>query len=106
MLQATTTNFGAFFALRFLMGMFESCVAPILILIITMFYKHDEQVGDFPYVTHQKATTVVPRGDGYRGFTSVTVLLKYSDVREQFKSSTAQAFIMLISIPCIWNFLH
>ncbi|KAG9317546.1 MFS general substrate transporter [Chiua virens] len=39
MLQASTDNFGAFFALRFLLGMCESCVAPCLILIISMFYK-------------------------------------------------------------------
>ncbi|KAJ8487342.1 hypothetical protein ONZ45_g14372 [Pleurotus djamor] len=37
------TSFGAFFALRFILGMCESCVAPILILIISMFYKRDEQ---------------------------------------------------------------
>ncbi|KDQ62569.1 hypothetical protein JAAARDRAFT_54493 [Jaapia argillacea MUCL 33604] len=45
MLQAATTNFGAFFFLRFILGMCESCVAPILILIISMFYKKDEQAG-------------------------------------------------------------
>ncbi|KAG6908963.1 hypothetical protein DXG01_002569 [Tephrocybe rancida] len=43
MLHAVGTSFGAFFALRVLLGMLESCVAPILILIITMFYKKDEQ---------------------------------------------------------------
>ncbi|CAL1702207.1 unnamed protein product [Somion occarium] len=43
MLHASTTSFGGFFALRFLLGMCESCVAPILILIISMFYKKDEQ---------------------------------------------------------------
>ncbi|EIW61735.1 MFS general substrate transporter [Trametes versicolor FP-101664 SS1] len=43
MCHAAATSFGAFFALRFLLGMCESCVAPILILIITMFYKKDEQ---------------------------------------------------------------
>ncbi|KAJ3741220.1 MFS general substrate transporter [Lentinula detonsa] len=43
MLHAVGTSFGAFFALRFLLGMCESCVAPTLILIITMFYKKDEQ---------------------------------------------------------------
>ncbi|KAH7922466.1 MFS general substrate transporter [Leucogyrophana mollusca] len=43
MLHAATNNFGAFFALRFLLGMCESCVAPCLILIISMFYKKDEQ---------------------------------------------------------------
>ncbi|GJE84701.1 MFS general substrate transporter [Phanerochaete sordida] len=43
MLQASTTSFRAFFALRFLLGMCECCVAPILILIISMFYKKDEQ---------------------------------------------------------------
>ncbi|KII94788.1 hypothetical protein PLICRDRAFT_47802 [Plicaturopsis crispa FD-325 SS-3] len=43
MLHAATTSFSGFFALRFLLGMCESCVAPILILIISMFYKKDEQ---------------------------------------------------------------
>ncbi|KAG2038619.1 MFS general substrate transporter [Suillus americanus] len=43
MLHAATNNFGAFFALRFLLGMCESCVTPCLILIISMFYKKDEQ---------------------------------------------------------------
>ncbi|KAF9448174.1 MFS general substrate transporter [Macrolepiota fuliginosa MF-IS2] len=43
MLHAAAESFGAFFALRFLLGMCESCVAPILILIISMFYKKNEQ---------------------------------------------------------------
>ncbi|KAI0780563.1 MFS general substrate transporter [Trametes elegans] len=43
MAHAATTSFGTFFALRFLLGMCESCVTPILILIISMFYKKDEQ---------------------------------------------------------------
>ncbi|KAJ6515971.1 MFS general substrate transporter [Mycena sanguinolenta] len=43
MLHSVTTSFGTFFALRFLMGMCEACVAPILILIISMFYKKNEQ---------------------------------------------------------------
>ncbi|EKM59830.1 uncharacterized protein PHACADRAFT_250561 [Phanerochaete carnosa HHB-10118-sp] len=43
MLQASTSSFSAFFALRFLLGMCECCVAPTLILIISMFYKKDEQ---------------------------------------------------------------
>ena len=43
MLHAAPSSFGAFFALRFLLGMCECCVAPILILIISMFYKKDEQ---------------------------------------------------------------
>ncbi|OCH93599.1 MFS general substrate transporter [Obba rivulosa] len=43
MLHAVTTSFGSFFALRFLLGMCECCVAPILILIISMFYKKNEQ---------------------------------------------------------------
>jgi len=43
MLHSVASSFGAFFALRFLLGMCESCVAPILILIIGMFYKKDEQ---------------------------------------------------------------
>lgn len=43
MLHASTTSFGGFFALRFILGMCESCVAPLLILIISMFYKKNEQ---------------------------------------------------------------
>ncbi|KAF9068372.1 MFS general substrate transporter [Rhodocollybia butyracea] len=43
MLHAVGTSFGAFFTLRVLLGMCESCTAPSLILIISMFYKKDEQ---------------------------------------------------------------
>ncbi|KAG6813482.1 hypothetical protein H0H92_010507 [Tricholoma furcatifolium] len=43
MLHAVATSFGAFFALRVLLGMLESCVSPLLILIISMFYKKNEQ---------------------------------------------------------------
>ncbi|KAJ3559841.1 hypothetical protein NM688_g99 [Phlebia brevispora] len=43
MLHAVPSSFGPFFVLRFLLGMLESCVAPTLILIISMFYKKDEQ---------------------------------------------------------------
>ncbi|KAF5332072.1 hypothetical protein D9758_016260 [Tetrapyrgos nigripes] len=43
MLHAVASSFGAFFVLRFLLGMCESCVAPILVIIISMFYKKDEQ---------------------------------------------------------------
>ncbi|KAJ7179249.1 MFS general substrate transporter [Mycena filopes] len=62
MLHSVGTSFGAFFALRFLLGkyilyadaegcdnlslnagMCECCVAPILILVISMFYKKNEQ---------------------------------------------------------------
>ncbi|KAH9853799.1 major facilitator superfamily domain-containing protein [Lenzites betulinus] len=45
MCHAAAESFGAFFALRFLLGMCESCVVPILILIVAMFYKKNEQVG-------------------------------------------------------------
>ncbi|KAI0269278.1 MFS general substrate transporter [Gloeopeniophorella convolvens] len=43
MLHSVAGSFSSFFALRFFMGMCESCVAPILILIISMFYKKEEQ---------------------------------------------------------------
>ncbi|SJL01931.1 related to allantoate permease [Armillaria ostoyae] len=43
MLHAVGTSFPAFFVLRIILGMCECCVAPILILIIGMFYKKDEQ---------------------------------------------------------------
>lgn len=61
MLHAVPNSFGPFFVLRILLGtlfiypchsifsrnlgMLESCVAPVLILIISMFYKKNEQVG-------------------------------------------------------------
>ncbi|KAH7920805.1 MFS general substrate transporter [Leucogyrophana mollusca] len=49
MLHGAANSFGAFFALRFILGMCESCVAPILILIISMFYKKDEQATRIAY---------------------------------------------------------
>lgn len=59
--HAVANSFQAFFVLRFILGgsgnlqlvvaknyagMCESCVAPILISIITMFYRKDEQVSN------------------------------------------------------------
>ncbi|KAI0347076.1 MFS general substrate transporter [Trametopsis cervina] len=49
MLHASTTSFAGFFVLRFLLGMCECCVAPILILIVSMFYKKDEQATRIAY---------------------------------------------------------
>ncbi|TFK73160.1 MFS general substrate transporter [Pluteus cervinus] len=43
MLHASATSFRAFFALRFLLGLCESCTTPSLVLIIGMFYKKNEQ---------------------------------------------------------------
>lgn len=43
MLHAVAKTFSQFFALRFILGMCESCVSPILVLIISMFYKKEEQ---------------------------------------------------------------
>ncbi|PCH41449.1 MFS general substrate transporter [Wolfiporia cocos MD-104 SS10] len=43
MLHAIPRSFGPFFVMRLILGMLESCVAPILILIISMFYKKNEQ---------------------------------------------------------------
>ncbi|KAJ7904442.1 MFS general substrate transporter [Mycena olivaceomarginata] len=51
MLHSVGTSFGAFFALRFLLGMCECCVAPILILIISMFYKKNEQARSLLNIT-------------------------------------------------------
>ncbi|KAF7795854.1 hypothetical protein EIP86_007021 [Pleurotus ostreatoroseus] len=42
-LHAVPESFGPFFVLRILLGMLESCVGPTLILIISMFYKKNEQ---------------------------------------------------------------
>ncbi|KAG1907317.1 MFS general substrate transporter [Suillus fuscotomentosus] len=41
--HAFADSFHAFFALRFILGMCESCVSPILISIISMFYRKNEQ---------------------------------------------------------------
>lgn len=47
-LNSVCKNFGSLVAVRVLLGVFESAVAPALILITTMWYKRDEQpkVGD------------------------------------------------------------
>jgi len=42
-LHSVAPTFGPFYALRFILGMLETCVAPILILIISMWYKKNEQ---------------------------------------------------------------
>ncbi|KAF8842245.1 MFS general substrate transporter [Paxillus ammoniavirescens] len=47
--HGAANSFGAFFALRFILGMCESCVAPILILVISMFYKKNEQATRIAY---------------------------------------------------------
>jgi len=41
--HAACTNFTGLAIVRTLLGVFESCVAPILVLIIAMFYKKEEQ---------------------------------------------------------------
>ncbi|KAG2146714.1 MFS general substrate transporter [Suillus clintonianus] len=41
--HALANSFQAFFVLRFILGMCESCVSPILISIISMFYRKNEQ---------------------------------------------------------------
>ncbi|PSS29766.1 hypothetical protein PHLCEN_2v2914 [Hermanssonia centrifuga] len=43
MLHAVPNSFGPFFVLRILLGMLESCVSPTLVLIVSMFYKKNEQ---------------------------------------------------------------
>ncbi|GAA5914683.1 uncharacterized protein JCM6883_001039 [Sporobolomyces salmoneus] len=42
-LHAASANFGFFFAMRFLLGCCEACVSPILIALISGFYRKDEQ---------------------------------------------------------------
>lgn len=42
-LHAATANFGFFFSMRFLLGMCEACVSPILIALISGFYRKNEQ---------------------------------------------------------------
>ncbi|KAJ6516013.1 MFS general substrate transporter [Mycena sanguinolenta] len=59
MLHAVPKSFGAFFALRFLLGMCECCVAPILILIISMFYKKNEQASRIAWFYVMNGLTMV-----------------------------------------------
>ncbi|GAA5932491.1 uncharacterized protein JCM15063_001242 [Sporobolomyces koalae] len=42
-LHAASANFGFFFAMRFLLGMCESCVSPILIAMVSSWYRKEEQ---------------------------------------------------------------
>ncbi|GAA6061726.1 hypothetical protein JCM10212_000459 [Sporobolomyces blumeae] len=42
-LHAASADFGPFFAMRFLLGMCEACVSPILIAIIAGWYRKEEQ---------------------------------------------------------------
>ncbi|KAK4062352.1 hypothetical protein Trihar35433_9173 [Trichoderma harzianum] len=41
--SAATTNFGGLMALRFLLGFFESCVQPAMMLLTSMWYTREEQ---------------------------------------------------------------
>jgi len=59
MLHAVAPSFGSFFALRFLLGMCESCVAPILIILISMFYKKDEQASRISWFYFMNGMTQV-----------------------------------------------
>ncbi|KAF2486222.1 MFS general substrate transporter [Neohortaea acidophila] len=43
MLTAVCKNFSGFYALRFFLGTLEACVAPCLILIVSMWYKQNER---------------------------------------------------------------
>ncbi|KAF8211189.1 MFS general substrate transporter [Mycena galopus ATCC 62051] len=59
MLHSVGTSFGAFFALRFILGMCESCVAPILILVISMFYKKNEQASRISWFYVMNGLTMI-----------------------------------------------
>ncbi|KAJ7591150.1 MFS general substrate transporter [Mycena floridula] len=59
MLHAVGTSFSAFFALRFLLGMCESCVAPILILIVSAVTKKDEQARRISWFYVMNGTTQI-----------------------------------------------
>ncbi|KAL6303081.1 MFS general substrate transporter [Sparassis latifolia] len=48
-LHSTAPKFSGFYACRFILGMLECCVAPILILIISMWYKKNEQASRISY---------------------------------------------------------
>ncbi|KZT24437.1 MFS general substrate transporter [Neolentinus lepideus HHB14362 ss-1] len=62
MLHAVPTTFGPFFALRFILGMLESCAAPIQVLITGMFYKKNEQAMRVAWWYLQSGTASVVGG--------------------------------------------
>ncbi|TFK55777.1 MFS general substrate transporter [Heliocybe sulcata] len=62
MLHAIPTTFGPFFALRFILGMLESCAAPVQILITGMFYKKNEQAMRIAWWYLQSGTASVVGG--------------------------------------------
>ncbi|KAJ7638742.1 MFS general substrate transporter [Roridomyces roridus] len=62
MLHSVGTSFGAFFALRFLLGMCECCVAPILILLVSMFYRKNEQASRISWFYVMNGLTMVAGG--------------------------------------------
>ncbi|KAF8897463.1 MFS general substrate transporter [Infundibulicybe gibba] len=80
MLHAVGTSFGAFFALRFLLGMCESCVAPILILIISMFYKKDEQATRISWFYVMNGLTQV-----FGGFVAYGISFYHGNVLAPYK---------------------
>lgn len=60
-------NASVLIGLKFALGMLESCVAPILILIISMFYTKSEQVGSRGFNIDVEFT--MPRESESHGFT-------------------------------------
>lgn len=63
-------------------GMLESCVAPILILIISMFYRKDEQVGPPPASLYQSGT------EDDAGIKNIVVLLDGKPVHQNIHIAT------------------
>lgn len=65
MLTAVCKNFSGFYALRFFLGTLEACVAPCLILIVSMWYKQNERASRIAWVSDANTWLA------YRGFTSL-----------------------------------
>ncbi|TFK73157.1 MFS general substrate transporter [Pluteus cervinus] len=80
MLHAVGTSFQAFFALRFLLGMCEACVAPSLILIVGMFYKKNEQASRIAWFYVMNGLTMI-----FGGFVAYGITFTDGRVLAPFK---------------------
>lgn len=61
-LHAASGRFAPFFVFRILLGIFEACVAPILIALIASFYKKSEQARRIGFFYAMNGVTYIVGG--------------------------------------------
>lgn len=69
MLHAVCSSHSGFYALRFFLGMLEACVSPSLILIVSMWYKHNERASRIGLFYAGNLSTSVVGGGAASGIT-------------------------------------